>query len=382
MGIGDIFGGGGMKAARAASRVYDNIDVPSIDDQMLILQQYVDSGEITPEEAKAYLVQNNAVDNMQLDTEGKDAQLAALDSLSEIGNEGGLTASDKAKLAEIANDENTQARGAREAIIQNAESRGAGGSGLEMLAQLENSQNAATRKSARDLGVAGMAQERALQALQAAGQLGGTINTNQFNQQKAIADSNNEIAKFNANNQQQVGLVNTAANNAAQAANVESHQKISNANTDLSNQQQQFNKGLAQTNFNNRLNVAQGKANALNGVANQANKDTENAQKLAGTAITAAAAFSDERVKEDVEKFDAGKFLDDLTGYRYKYKDPSMGHGEQVGVMAQDLEKEAPQMVEDTPEGKMVDYSPAKAGGPIFASLADLHGRLKRLEGK
>ena len=39
-------------------------------------------------------------------------------------------------------------------------------------------------------------------------------------------------------------------------------------------------------------------------------------------------------------------------------------------------------MVKDTSEGKMVDYSPKSAGGPIFASLADLHKRLKKVEGE
>ncbi len=350
---------------------------------MVLLQQYVDSGEITPEQAKAYLVQNNGVDQMKLDTQGKQAQLDALNQLSEIGNEGGLTATDKSKLNAISNQENTQARGAREAILQNAQARGAGGSGLEMLAQLQNAQDSATRKSTRDLDVAGMAQERALQALQSAGQLGGNINQQQFNQQKSIADTANEIAKFNAANQQQVGLANTAANNNAQAQNVGNKFKTANANVDLRNQQQQFNKGLAQTQFGNNLSVANGKANALTGVANQANEERKgNMNLVGGLAGTAATIFSDERVKKDVEQFDAGKFMDDLTGYRYKYKDPSMGQGEQVGVMAQDLEKEAPQMVEDTPQGKMVDYSPEKTSGPVFASLADLNDRLKRLEGK
>ena len=50
--------------------------------------------------------------------------------------------------------------------------------------------------------------------------------------------------------------------------------------------------------------------------------------------------------------------------------------------MAQEIEKEVPQMVKDTSEGKMVDYSPKSAGGPIFASLADLHKRLKKVEGE
>jgi hypothetical protein len=258
-----------------------------------------------------------------------------------------------------------------------------GGSGLELMAQLQNQQEAATRQSSRDLDVAAMAQERALQALQQAGAMGGQINQQQFAQQQAIADSKNEIAKFNAANQQQVGLTNTAANNQAQAANLENKQKIANANVDLGNQQQQFNKGLAQQNFQNQMAITQGKTGALQAQGQQANQNQQNNKGLFGTLAGAAAtAFSDERVKEEVKQFNASDFLDSLTGYKYRYRDPSMGNGKQVGVMAQDLEKEVPQMVEDTPYGKVVDYSPSKAGGPILAGLSDIHERLKRLEGK
>ncbi len=89
---------------------------------------------------------------------------------------------------------------------------------------------------------------------------------------------------------------------------------------------------------------------------------------------------SDQKLKKDIEDFDAGAFLDKLVPSKYKYKNPSHGSGEQVGVMAQDIEKGAPQLVVDTPEGKVVDYS--KAGGPLFASLASLHKRLKKVEDK
>jgi hypothetical protein len=98
-----------------------------------------------------------------------------------------------------------------------------------------------------------------------------------------------------------------------------------------------------------------------------------------GAGATAASGKSDINAKKDIEPFDASAFLDDLTPTKYRYKDPKDGEGKQVGVMAQDVEQEVPQMVEDTPEGKMLNYN--KAGGPIFASLADLHDRLKRLEG-
>jgi hypothetical protein len=382
-GLSDALFGGGSQASSDAVNQYNGLTAPSIEEQRLKLQQYVDAGQLTPEQMQAALVNSNAYDSIDQDTTGKDAQLEALSQLQNIGSSGGLDAQDKAKLQDIQNQEQTQAKGARDAIIQNAEARGMGGSGLSLLAELQNQQDSATRASAKDVDVAAEGQQRALQAIQDSANLGGSINQNQFAQQKAVADSKNAINQFNAANTQQTNATNTAANNAAQASNLANKQAVSNANVGLGNQQQQFNKGLAQSNFNNQLSVDNAKANALNQQATQQNLAAGQDKKLIGSAVSGAASiFSDERVKKDIEHFNAGHFLDSLTGYKYKYKDPEMGHGEQVGVMAQDLQKEVPQMVEDTPRGKMVDYSPEKTTGPVLASLADLNERLRRIEGK
>jgi hypothetical protein len=389
-GLSDSLFGGGSEASNEAVNQYNGLTAPSIEEQRLKLQKYVDAGQLTPEQAQAALVNSNAYDSMNLDTAGKDAQLEALGQLQDIGSNGGLDAQDRAKLQAIQNDEQTQSKGARDAIIQNAQARGVGGSGLEMLAQLTNAQDSATRASQKDVNVAAEGQQRALQAIQDSANLGGTINNNQFAQQKAVADSRNAINQFNAANTQQANFANAAANNTAQASNLANKQFVSNSNVGLANDQQKFNKGLAQTNFNNQLSIDNAKANALNKAATQANTSAGQDQNIVSGLGSVAgkiydklpSVFSDERVKKDIEHFNAGHFLDSLTGYKYKYKDPGMGEGKQVGIMAQDLEKEVPQMVEDTPHGKMVDYSPEKTTGPVLASLADLHERLRRLEGK
>ena len=55
--------------------------------------------------------------------------------------------------------------------------------------------------------------------------------------------------------------------------------------------------------------------------------------------------------------------------------------GEVTSVMAQDLEKSdiGKQMVIDTPDGKMVNYAQGMA--PLFAAIAELNKRTKKLEG-
>ena len=83
-----------------------------------------------------------------------------------------------------------------------------------------------------------------------------------------------------------------------------------------------------------------------------------NLATMAGLGIAAYAAFSDRRLKTDIEE--VGKLDDGLKVYKYRFKgDPKP----QIGVMAQDVEKVKPSAVVTHPTGaKMVDYS--KVGRP------------------
>jgi len=383
--IGNFLSGGNQakasNASQSATDQFNNLQLPDISQMQLQLDQLVQQGVLTPEQAQVYLVQQSEMNNIQTDPDLYKAQMDALSGLQDISSNEGLTAADRAQLGQIQSQEDSAERGAREAILQNAQARGMGGSGIELLQQFQNQQDSATRKSQKDMDVAAMAQNRALQALQSAGSLGGQIQQQQFGQQAQIAGANDAINKFNAQNQQSVGLVNTQAKNAAMAQNLAEKQRVSDANTALRNQQQQYNKNLNQQQFDNAYKKAGGTSQALNNQSELFQKTGESNKKMLGDAATSAAAiFSDERLKDDIEDFDPSKFLDDLTSVKYHYKNPKMGEGKQVGVMAQDIEKEVPQMVEDTPRGKVVDYN--KAGGPILASMASLHDRLKKLEGR
>ena len=81
------------------------------------------------------------------------------------------------------------------------------------------------------------------------------------------------------------------------------------------------------------------------------------------------------------------EFLNALKSYTYNYKDKENNgqknpEGKVTSVMAQDLEKSklGKQMVIDGPDGKMVDYGQGMA--PLFAAIAELNQRTKKLEKK
>lgn len=369
-----------MEKALAAMQA---VELPDIEKMQLELEGMVQQGKLSPEEAQLFLQEKSQMNGVSTDPKLMQAQLDALSGLQDISNSNGLTLGDKAKLSDIQSQENAQARGQREAILQSAQARGLGGSGISLMAQLQNQQDSATRASKRGTDVAAAAQDRALQALMQSGNLGGQIQENQFNQKAQVAKANDAINQFNTQNMQQTGNLNTGLRNTAQAANLAEKQRVADSNVGTRNQQQMHNKGLYQQQFNNELAKAGGMAQQYGNMAQNFNQQGAGIQNMIGTGATMAMMMSDEREKEKVEEFNPSEFLDSLTGYKYSYKKPQEhGHGRHAGVMAQDLEKtpEGSAMVEETPDGKkMVDYG--KGFGTMLASMAEIHERLKKVEG-
>jgi hypothetical protein len=97
--------------------------------------------------------------------------------------------------------------------------------------------------------------------------------------------------------------------------------------------------------------------------------------------------MSDETNKTNIKdgSQDIHNFLDALKEHSYKYKNtdqPGTSKGKRFGIMAQDLEKSkaGKSIVHNTSYGKMVDT--AQGFGVAMAATANLHKRLKKLEGK
>ena len=112
--------------------------------------------------------------------------------------------------------------------------------------------------------------------------------------------------------------------------------------------------------------------------------------QLLGGLLGGAASLmaSDEEMKKNIKKAggkDISAFLDALEAKSFDYKEPEKegrAKGKRYGVMAQALEKSkvGKSLVEDTPEGKMVNVT--QGFGAVLASAADLNKRLKKLESK
>jgi hypothetical protein len=157
-----------------------------------------------------------------------------------------------------------------------------------------SAQSATNRSASQGNEVAAMAQARALEAIMKSGQLGGSIEAQDFGQQAQQSSAQDAINRFNTQNRQSVNSANTGIGNAAQYANLAAAQSLADRNTDLGNQQTKYNEiDLLQNRYNNQFNTAAAKANALNGQASNLKQSAQNTQAFAsgmGKAVDEGAA--------------------------------------------------------------------------------------------
>ena len=381
-GIGEAGGGGKYQKA---VKTLEDVSTPGLNDLKVDLNELVVVGQLTPEEADAILQEASAMEDIQQDPELRQNQLSAIAALEEIANEGGMNAQDRSKLEQLKTELAGQEQGKRQAILQGAQERGVGGSGIELASQMQNQQSSATRASQQGMDIQAQSEQRALEAILQGAQMSGDVRDQDFSEQARVAEAADAINKFNTANRQQTEFTNVDARNQAQAQNLAEQQRVADTNVDIQNQQQAADATAYQQAYNNEMGKAGALADVHMGRSDQENEASKSKTQFMGDVIGAGAtalSASDRRVKNNIEEFDSSEFLNEITGYKYNYKKPEThGEGDQVGVMAQDVEKVAPQAVNTNEDGvKEIDYN--RLGGPILAALSDLNKRLTEQEDK
>ncbi len=207
-----------------------------------------------------------------------------------------------------------------------------------------------------------------------------------FKEQQAQASAQDVITNFNTQQSILARSGNVDREMLAAGTRQELNEKIANRQEARNKQESE----LQKEKFKRDTEVARGitelyKSKATAQDAQGKSKSSKTAGIIGGIGKIAS-IFSDKNMKTNVselKEFDVNEFLNNITGYKYNYKDQERyGEGPQTGVMAQDLEKSkmGSEMVDDTPEGKSIDIGKLSTG--LAASVSELHERLKQLEGK
>lgn len=265
-------------ARQAALEQYANINLPSIEQQKLNLQDYQNAGSMTPEMEQLISMGPSAMEGISLDPQTRAMQLQALEQMSGMA-QGQVTNGDTAGFEIAKRDAQAQDQAKTGQILQDMQQRGQGGSGAELLARLKLSQNSADRLQQADLEQAKQMQAARIAALQNQSNMASGLHSQDYGEASNTAKARDAIAQFNAQNAQNVTGRNTGAKNNAQASNLQNLQNTANMNVQNQNNQQIANKGLLQQQYNNQMGMANAKAGQY---GNQASSQDAQAGQTAG----------------------------------------------------------------------------------------------------
>lgn len=387
-------------AKKIDPRIWTSILTPSQDELAYKLDKFVQQGILQPEDVEVFMQEPSLMESFLENPEVISSQLASLNQMNEYGK-GNLTPVDKANMMQQMQMEAQQEKGAREAILSNARSRGVAGSGLEMAAALQSQQEAANRANRTATDINSATQQRALQALNQAGSLAGQMRGQDLDAAQRKAAATDAINQFNVQNRQAVTSENVRMANEANARNLAEQQRVADQNVGMTNEQRRIAAEAAQQRFQNEATKVGGATGVMQ--SNLSAKTAEDAAKKGamgdalgaiGTVVGAiyggpagAAAgkkvgegTSDIRAKKDIQDWDPASFLDAIVPIKFKYKAgiEDGGQDQQYGIAAQDVEKVAPHVVSSDSGIKTIDTT--KLVPMLLAALADVNKRLKKVE--
>lgn len=248
------------------------LKVPDPEQQKIVLQQFVNQGTLSPVLQSAIKADPSGFSKITTSVGNQIAQNKALSSLQDIGESGGLRLQDKAALQDALIKSETQARGARDSIVSDMARRGQAGSGFEVAARIGGNQQSQDALANASLKTASDANGRALDAIMKGGELGTQYRNQDFQEQAQKANATDRINQFNTTNLRDVNAANTGLENRAQEMNLAQKQKTADQNTNVANQQEQYNKGLIQQNYDNQLKRLSGASGQAGALANQEQK--------------------------------------------------------------------------------------------------------------
>lgn len=246
-------------ARNQALAQFANVKAPSIQDMMLALQNYQVTGQMNPEMEQAINLNGTALSDISRDPRLAASQMQALQQVAGVAS-GNPNAADTAgfELARQNSAGEMQAKNAQ--VLQEMQQRGQAGSGAELLAKLKNNQSGTQMLQNAELQQAQAMQQAKMAALQQQANMAGNMRQQDYGEQQNLATAKDAIAKFNAQNSQNIANTNVTNKNAAQSANLTNQQNTANMNTDLKNKQNIANTGLNQQNFGNQMQLAGAKA--------------------------------------------------------------------------------------------------------------------------
>jgi len=265
-----------MRAQKDQMKRLDKIDLPTLEKLALESPELVgllDAEQLDP----------SAMEGISTDPRLQENQMAALEAMRERA-EGGLSTQDRYMMEELMGQAGAQEKSQRAAIEQDMAERGMDDSGQSLMMKLQNQQASANQGRKQAMQMANQAAQGKQSALANMANMSGNMQNADFSRQAQKASARDAIAKANAMNRQSIAGQNLAA-----------RQAIANQQSATANQNQMYNKNIAQQNFQNQLSKATGQgavASNMSNISANAGQKPGGLQSALGGAATGASIGS------------------------------------------------------------------------------------------
>lgn len=279
------------QAMEEAFKEIENIQAPPDESKEIILEKFRQIGLYTPKLEAEVEKQVSRVATIPEDTKLQEARREALEALRERAVTG-ITPEERAQLGQLRREAAGAAQARRQQILQQFAMRGAATPGLELATQLQAAQAGAEQEAQAGERLGAMASQRALEAILGRSQLAGQIAGEEFGRERTRRGAQEEIERFNIQQQIERQRRNVERENQAAAANLTEAQRVLDANVNMGNAEK-IRQSQERVNFwKNQLTQTQAKVAGLQAKGAEYSKRTgETAQfygKL-GTSVGAGA---------------------------------------------------------------------------------------------
>ncbi len=240
-----------MEEAKRAGDNFRNMEGPDL--KKYEMAKAYDAFDYRPQDlASPEAMEDSSLEGFSGDPRLAQAQMSALANLGQVAEQG-MTAEDLSAIQDIQAANAAAERGDQAAIMQDMSRRGMGGSGSELAQRMLASQAGADRAAADSRDVSRSAQERALQAMIAQGNMGTNIRGQEFSEADRKAQAADAINRFNVANRNRTSEMNWEARNQADLMKAQNRQNIANVNTDMRNTERAQHNQLEQQKFDSRM---------------------------------------------------------------------------------------------------------------------------------
>lgn len=262
-------------AMQRAINELNKLGAPPDMSKALVLKEFERQGIYTPELEQDL---NDSFAEVQMVQDSPDARntlvsnMAREEEVSKVGS----TAAGRAALARIASESARSSKSARDTLLNKFAAMGQGGGGQSFAAQLQSTQDAENQAAMQGLEVAANEEAQRSASRGALAQMASGLRGQDIGLSQANTSARNERDRFLAENSIGRQTRNVGAVQEADKLRLSEQQRIADANVAMQNAEKARQADAGRQYFQDKQSLAQAKASALTGQAQQAAQQAQN----------------------------------------------------------------------------------------------------------